>query len=274
MKSLRIPFLALSILAMSALSAYAAQLSSAKVIAVEGSVSKYSPGGSSSQLAVGDILVEGDSVSATALSSAMLVFSNGSEIVITENTSISIAKLQQDSFSGNQSYEQLQADPSKSQVLLELNYGELDGHVKSLRQGSTFDVETPLGTAAIRGTKFKIKLFFNAEREEFILIIFNKDGKVNINSRYVGNIEYGQGNVGNIGYNTNLEQAVSEPIPVKHTVAIRLSRHDPGFDALYDLMKNRIPIDPGPGFIKLPLPEFTPDDPGVIVVSPEDQGNP
>ncbi len=271
MKTLRIPLTLLCVLAFSSLSAHAAQLATAKVLEVVGTVTKYSESGAHSQLKAGDILTQGDSVSATALSSTKLVFSNGSEITVEENTSVNIAKLEQDSFGSGQSYEQLQADPSKSQTLLELNYGELGFHVKKLQKGSTFNIETPLGTAAIRGTKGFVKLFYNAERGEFLLIVKNFDGLVDIISRYLGEFEYGKGNVGDKGYDSALSDDTSEPIPQMHTIVVRLHRGDPYFDDLFDLMKSYIPTNPRPGWIPLPVPEITPDDPGVIVVSPEDE---
>jgi len=271
MKTLRIPFTILCVLAISALSTHAAQLATAKVIEVTGTVTKYSASGDQTQLKAGDILVQGDAVSATALSSVKLVFSNGSELTVEENTSLNLAKLEQDSFSGSQTYEQLQADPSKSQTLLELNYGELNGHVKKLSPGSSFKVETPLGTAAIRGTFFSIKLFYNAERGEFLLIVKNIDALVDIISRYIGEFEYGSGSIGDKGYDSGISDDNSEPIPQKHTIVIRLGRGDPFFDDLFNLLQNYIPTDPGPGWIPLPIPEITPDDPGVIIVSPEDQ---
>lgn len=270
MKTLRIPFTILCMLALSALSAHAAQLATAKVINVVGTVTKYAANGDKAPLKAGEILSQGDSVSATALSSALLVFSNGSEITVEENTSMKISKLEQDSFASGQSYEQLQADPSQSQTLLELNYGELGFHVKKLHSGSTFNIETPLGTAAVRGTKGFVKLFYNAERGEFVLMVKNFDGIVDIISRHAGAIQYSNG-VGDIGYDGSISEQVAEPLPQKHTIVVRLARGDPYFEALFALMKNYIPTNPRPGWIKLPVPEITPDDPGVIVVSPEDQ---
>lgn len=273
MKTLRIPLTVLCALAISALSAHSAQLASAKVLQVEGSVAKYSLDGDNSPLKVGDILTEGESISVTALSSAKLVFSNGSEITVAENSSLNISKLEQASFNGSQSYEQLQADPSQSQTLLELNYGELQFHVKKLSQGSTFDIETPLGTAAIRGTTGMIKLFFNAAIGEFRLIVTNNDGLVDIISRYYGGMEYGRGNTANTRYASDASDESRELIPQQHTVVIRLNNEDPLFDALFQAYKNYIPADPKPGVIQLPAPVFTPEDPGVIIVSPEDGAN-
>lgn len=272
MKIFRLHLLLLGLFALSALSVNAAQLASAKVLEVIGTVTKYTEAGGNAPLQKGDILSQGDSISATALSSTKLVFSNGSTLTIKENTSITIAELAQESFGGNNSYEQLEADPSKSQALLELNYGEISGHVKKLQSGSRFDIQTPLGTAAIRGTQFTVKLFYNAERGEFLLTVVNEDGEVQIISRYLGEFQYGADNFGDKGYNSALsDDGAPEAIPEKHTIIIRLSENDPYFDTLFNLIQNYIPTGPTKGWIELPVPEITPEDLGIIIVSPEDE---
>jgi hypothetical protein len=273
MKTTKLYTTLFSLLFFGALASSSAQLSSAKVLSVEGTVTKYSKDGGNAPLKTGDILVEGDSVSATALSSALLVFSNGSQITVEENTSFNIAKLSQQPFSGSAAYEQLQADPSVSQTLLELNYGQLGFHVKKLRQNSSFDIESPLGTAAIRGTQGFARLFYNAERHEFLFFVKNNDGLVDIISRYAGQIEYGSGNIGDKGYDSGVTDDAAEPIPQAHTVIIRLSRGDPLFDDLYRAMQNFIPTETPQGGLELPMPELTPEDEGVIVISPETQGS-
>lgn len=275
MKAYTIPILSLSLAVLMAASvtAQAAQLASAKVVDVVGTVTKYSNSGQKAPLQKGDILKEGDSISVTALSQAELVFSNGSELTIEENTSVNIAKLQQESFSGNQSYEQLQADPSKSQTLLELNYGQLSGHVKKLRSDSSFNVDTPLGTAAIRGTKWSALLIYNAERGEFLLTVKNYDGLVDIISRYAGQFDYAESNIGTKGYDSSISETTQELIPQDHTIVLRLSKGDPYFDDLFQLIRNYVPdgpkpvITPGPGPGTRPGPDD--DDFGIIVVSPE-----
>ena len=272
MKAHSISLLSIVLLTVAAVAAQGSQLASAKVVDVVGTVTKYTAGGDQAPLQKGDILKEGDSVSVTALSEAKLVFSNGSELTIEENTSVNIAKLQQEAFAGNKSYEQLQADPSQSQTLLELNYGRLSGHVKKLRPDSSFNVDTPLGTAAIRGTKWSALLIYNAERGEFLLTVKNYDGLVDIISRYIGQFEYGEGNIGDKGYDASISETTRELIPRDHTIVIRLREGDPYFDDLFDLIKNFIPdgpqpvITPGPGPGPGPGPD---DDLGIIVVSPE-----
>jgi hypothetical protein len=271
MKTLRIPFTILCVLAMSALSAQAAQLATAKVLEVTGIVTKYTEAGTKTPLKAGEILKQGDSLSAARLSNAKLVFSNGSEITIKENSSLNIAKLEQASFGNSQSYEQLQADPSKSQTLLELNYGEVGFHVKKLQPDSSFNIETPLGTAAVRGTQGFVKLLFNAERGEFMLVVKNFDGLVDIISRYAGNLEFSEGKIGDKGYDGSASNDKAEPLPKECTVIIRLNSNDPYFDDIIDIIKNVSPVTPTPTPSPIPTPEVTPEDPGVIVVSPEDQ---
>lgn len=274
MRTYKFLFSALLALILMGASANAKQSATAKVVDVVGTVTKFLADGSKESLKVGDLIREGDAISATALSSASLVFSNGSEVTIQENTSVNFTTMQQEAFVGGQTYEALQADPSPSQTILDLNYGELTGHVKKLRQDSRFEINTPLGAAAIRGTRFTVMLIYNAERSEFRLLVKNLDGLVDIISRYVGSVEYGSGNVGDKGYESSLTEDVREVIPANHIVVIRLQRTDPLFDDLIRLLINFIPtgprptITPGPG----PGPDPEDDDKGVIVVSPEGRG--
>lgn len=273
MKTLRLPLLFIALFAIGSISAQAAELATAKALNVIGTVTKYTSAGSQSSLKSGDILKQGDSISVTALSSAQLVFSNGSILDIKENTSISITEFTQDGFGGNKTYEQLEADPSKSQVLLELNYGELDGHVKHLQQGSKFDIETPIGTAAIRGTQFTMKLMYNAERGEFLLVVKNKDGQVTNISRYTGKFEYDQA-IGDKNYNRAINDETAEPIPGGHTIIIRLHKTDPYFDTIFNIMKNMAPQSNPPVIEDDVIKIYTPDDPGIQIVSPNTEAAP
>jgi hypothetical protein len=96
MKTLRIPFTLFCLLAISALSAHAAELATAKVLSVSGTRHEnrgrafIKIGGRESPLKAGDILREGDRLNSTEGSKAFIVFSNGSEITLYQNTSLSI----------------------------------------------------------------------------------------------------------------------------------------------------------------------------------------
>ena len=295
MKNARLLLALLAIFGLSAFTANAAELASAKVLSVTGFVNSYTPNGSEKptgalgispsdtqvnatqrQVAIGDILKREDSIVTAVLSSAHMVFSNGSELTVNENTSITVAELAQEAFGGNKSYEQLQADPSNSQAVLTLNYGKVSGHVKQLREGSTFYIQTPLGTAAIRGTKYEAELRYNTERREFILIVKNMDGKVDILSRYAGSFEYGRGKVGDKGFELGSSDR-SEAIPPAHTIVIRLSVDDPNYDVIIDKLKNFAPDqneDTQPEIVvQPPVPPVTPEDNDTVITSPNQPAN-
>lgn len=105
----------------------------------------------------GDVLAEHYTLKTGPYSSVVLLFSNGSTLIIKAETELSISKFIQDPFQTNTTYmSQLEAEPSQSQTTLKLNYGTLVGKVKPLNteEGSTYDVATPIGIAGIRGTSF------------------------------------------------------------------------------------------------------------------------
>ena len=274
MKSPYLHLILLALFGLSSLTATAAQqLASAKVLSMSGTVTSKSEDGVESPLMIGAILGQGDSIATGAWSTALLVFSNGSEILVTEETSITIVELSQEAFGGTKSYEQLKADPSKSQSLLQLNYGKVSGHVKSLKAGSRFDIETPLGTAAIRGTKFVIECRYNAIRGEFIFVVYNLDGKVDLISRLNGTSKYGSGNSAEKAYEAEGEETI-ESIPPAHRITVRISGNNPNFERIVNPEVNFPPFknnDTQPEVPVLP-PEVTPEDQDTVVASPNQPG--
>lgn len=295
MKTLRIPFTLFCLLVISALSSHAAELATAKVLSVSGTVIKTEGGGGSfkiggreSPLKAGDILREGDRIHSTEGSKVFLVFSNGSEITLFQNSSLSIVDLEQEPYTSKRIYNELEADPSKSQTLLELDYGQLDGHVKKLSNTSSFNIKTPLGTAAIRGTRFSISLLFTGDK--LILSVSNFDGLVDIltqsSSKVVtgnkgGNKGGGEGG-GKVNEFASDADGTSTPIPAGGNCDVSASAGNPVLNAIISglaavpglnvsLSSNgtlTVEIDLGGS---IPSPEITPDpvtDPGIIVVSP------
>ncbi|MEC8219543.1 MAG: FecR family protein [Verrucomicrobiota bacterium] len=241
-------------------------------------------GGRESVVKAGDILREGDRLNSSKGSKAFIVFSNGSEITLYENSSLSIITIEQEPYTSKRVYNELEADPSKSKTLLELDYGQLDGHVKKLTKESSFNIKTALGTAAIRGTKFRIRLLFTANK--FRLTITNFVGLVDLITQTTapvisGDIDDGEGNTFDPDSNVS-----TTPIPPSGECNVETNDGNPVFDAIISGISAvpglevsvsadgdlSVEIDIG-GFI--PAPEITPDpdtDPGVVVVSPSDQG--
>lgn len=275
MKSYLLLLCGLVFLLLSAVAA-SAELASAKVIAITGTVTKYNSSGQT-RIAAGAILKEGDSLTTGPLGSAKLIFSNGSELTVKENSSFEISKLQQEAFNSSNSYEQLQADPSRSQTLLELNYGELEGHVKKLRSDSKFHIQTPLGTAGIRGTRWSVTLIYNAVRGEFTLTVNNFDGLVDIMSRYAGGVTFTSDKTATKSVNPTISEVATEQLPQDHTISLTIAKGDPGFQAIVNAIKPFIPASaPQPVVTPAPHPGASgneDDDLGIIVVSPEGPSN-
>ena len=286
MKTLRISFTLFWLSVISALPSHAAELATAKVLSVSGLVMKTEGaelvkiGGRESPIKAGDILREGDRLNSTEGSKAFIVFSNGSEITLYQNSSMSIIALEQEPYTSQRVYNELVADPSKSQTLLELDYGQLDGHVKKLTKESSFDIKTALGTAAIRGTRFRIGLLFTANK--FRLTITNFDGLVDLITQttapvITGDTADGEGNT----FDTGSDPSVT-PIPPAGECNVETNQGNPVFDAIISGLSAVPGLDvavSSDGTLSveidfstiIPAPEITPDpvtDPGIIVVSP------
>ena len=286
MKTLRISFTLFCLSVISALPSHAAELATAKVLSVSGLVMRTEGaalikiGGRESPIKAGDILREGDRLNSTEGSKAFIVFSNGSEITLYQNSSMSILALEQEPYTSQRVYNELVADPSKSQTLLELDYGQLDGHVKKLTKESSFDIKTALGTAAIRGTRFRIGLLFTANK--FRLTITNFDGLVDLITQttapvITGDTADGEGNT----FDTGSDPSVT-PIPPAGECNVETDQGNPVFDAIISGLSAVPGLDvavSSDGTLSveidfstiIPAPEITPDpvtDPGIIVVSP------
>ena len=249
MKSIRLPLFFLAFLALGSYSMSAAQLATAKVLSVTGTVMKHTEGAANSPVSVGDILRKGDAISTDALSGAKLVFSTGAMIDVKEETNVLISEFSQQAFGGSQTYSQLAADPSQSQVLLELNYGELEGHVKKLQKDSTFDIQSPIGTAAIRGTRFVTVYTYNKVRDELNFAVKNVDGIIELTSEFAG---------------------PTGDVPQGETSVIRVNRRNPEFAGLAGLVAGFAPQQDSPSLDSEGVLEqiFTPEDPGTQIVSP------
>lgn len=248
--------------------AQASELASAKVLKVTGNVLKYTDG-KSTALKAGDIIKKGDGITTSFLSTADLIFSNGTELTISENASISFEEMVQEPFSGDKTYEQLSADPSRSQTLLQLNYGQVQGHVKQLRTDSSFEINTPLGTAAIRGTIFVVALKYDFSTGDVMMSVNNINGIVLVKSPYLGTVTYGRKKVyesvvGDVVSNEQQEttEVTIESVPPTHTVIIRIRPDNPGFDTL---IKKGVNISPKDALATPPSTTAPPKPPTIIV---------
>jgi len=103
----------------------------------------------------GDLIGEGYAVETAADSSTLLLFSNGSSINVTPESFVNIAEFTQKPFEMSvRNYALLGEDPSPSQTTLELHYGKVVGNVRKLNAESKYVINSPTGSAGIRGTTF------------------------------------------------------------------------------------------------------------------------
>lgn len=142
---------------LSLVTAALAQDGTIKVFQVSGVVELVNEAtGQRQQLRRGQEFGEGNLLESQAGGTAYLVLSNGSSFILQENTSIEVQTLQQSPYNRNLgTFTELEADPSPSDTTLYLNYGQIVGKVRELRADSTFEIETAVGTAGIRGTGFE-----------------------------------------------------------------------------------------------------------------------
>lgn len=103
----------------------------------------------------GDLIGEGYAIETGVNSSALLLFSNGSSINVSPESYLNIAQYAQQPYElSKKNYALLDADPSASNTTLELHYGKVVGTVRKLNQDSTYVINSPTGSAGIRGTTF------------------------------------------------------------------------------------------------------------------------
>ncbi|MGF1451715.1 MAG: FecR domain-containing protein [Opitutales bacterium] len=113
--------------------------------------------GRSTPLMRGQEFPDGFTVVTSRGSTALLLFSNGASINLGPDSRLNVSEFLQQSYNPSLgSYATLDADPSLSRTELRLDYGELTGEVRELREESNFDVNTPTGAAGIRGTLFTV----------------------------------------------------------------------------------------------------------------------
>ena len=102
-------------------------------------------------------LSEGVLIETEADGKVTLLFSNGTVSTVGFSTKILLKEFRQEKFDGaDRSMGELKGEPSLSNVKLSLDFGSLVVGTKKLKKESTFDIESSVGTAGIRGTEFQV----------------------------------------------------------------------------------------------------------------------
>jgi hypothetical protein len=140
------------------LSSAALQTGKVQVGKVSGTVTLIDAKAQRKPLANGATFQEGSLVETGINSTAELVFSNGSSVVLTPNTLLELRTFRQVPSAGiTDPYRQIEKDPSPSVTELEVPRGKIIGEVRKLNALSTFTVKTPAGLVRIRGTIFTVE---------------------------------------------------------------------------------------------------------------------
>jgi hypothetical protein len=105
----------------------------------------------------GSVLSEGDSLEVMGGAEVTLLLSNGTLLTVVEKTRMTIGRFDQVPFEpGAVEVKDLIAEPSTSKVEIDLDIGSLIVKTKKLSKNSSFDINSPVGTAGIRGTEFQL----------------------------------------------------------------------------------------------------------------------
>jgi hypothetical protein len=127
------------------------------IVAIEGSVgvtnNRTGKALPASKVVVGAAIPDGHTVKTGEKGKATFLLSNGTVFTVAPKSEMAIAEFTQEPFKAtNEKISEMETEPSISKVTLKLNYGKLVTDVKKLNKGSSFTINSPIGSAGIRGT--------------------------------------------------------------------------------------------------------------------------
>ena len=105
----------------------------------------------------GSIITEGQTAQVGIGGKLVLLFSNGTITTLQSQTKMKIGVFEQVPFdAGDKKVADLKGEPSESKVVIDLDWGSMVVKTKKLDKKSSFDINSPIGTAGIRGTEFQM----------------------------------------------------------------------------------------------------------------------
>ncbi len=159
MKSLKISLTLFSILGLLSAIAHAIQSKGAIIIAsMEGevTVTNNETGNalSSNRVKTGGLIFDGHTVTTGPGAKAVLLFSSGTITTLKAESVLNIKKFAQEKFDPKAAGKlgDRKDEPSPSETIIDLNLGDMVVDVKKLKKESSFNIDSPVGTAGIRGT--------------------------------------------------------------------------------------------------------------------------
>ncbi len=125
---------------------------------VKGTATLIDPQAAKKALASGLVFQEGYTVETNLQSTAELILSNGSTLIVSPNTLLEVRTFKQVSSSLiiEGSYQKLDREPSPSVTEIEVKRGKVLGEVRKLNPMSSYTIKTPVGVARIRGTLYEV----------------------------------------------------------------------------------------------------------------------
>ena len=114
----------------------------------------------SDRIKVGGLLFDGHTVKTGTGSKIVLLFSSGTITTLKEGSVLNIKKFAQKSFDPKTSgkLSARKDEPSPSETVIDLSLGDMVVDVKKLKKESSFNIDSPVGTAGIRGTIPRMKV--------------------------------------------------------------------------------------------------------------------
>ena len=128
------------------------------LVSIDGSVKFLDPENNPKALVgVGSIIPKSYVIETGADGQLVGLLSNGTLLTLTENTRMRVSNFKQEPFEDDgRKLADLPGEPSQSEVMLDLDFGSLVVKTKKLNKGSSFDINSPVGVAGIRGTEFQM----------------------------------------------------------------------------------------------------------------------
>ena len=107
----------------------------------------------SDQIKAGGLIFDGHTIKTGPSSKIILLMSNGTVSTVKSDSSLNIKKFIQEKFDpGKKKLSEMKGEPSSSDTVIDLELGDMILDVKRLNKKSSFNIESPVGTAGIRGT--------------------------------------------------------------------------------------------------------------------------
>jgi hypothetical protein len=152
--------LSLALLALlPAVASAALQNGKVQVGMVKGTATLFDPAAKQTALASGRVFEQGYRVETSASSTAELILSNGSTLIVNPDSLVEVRTFRQvvSELIVDGEYQKLDKEPSPSVTEIVVTRGKVIGEVRKLNPQSSYVIKTPVGVARIRGTIYTVQ---------------------------------------------------------------------------------------------------------------------